>query len=299
LKLICFLAGDYVGYMTPATKEKRRDLWKSFNFAGTIDWALDLQAFSVDDMNPNRPASGEGCQAGRDDNVNTESLCSFSCYLGFCPEPLCTCTEWGPLLDLPPEKDGVDVIAWDETNVDLNRLCKFACKYGYCPQETCTTAPRDEPDDESLGYGSRGDFVCGAYGQVCSGGMNQPADIRRKNAQRCNIYKDARMAGASLDQCRNTCAVEGKFEEARNQDRTFSWGCVPPVFPLDQPIPWQHYSPDNYDMIDGGCYCDSWLVNELATSFVEALPAIAQVCFRLKTIQSRSLTNHIRLDVTL
>lgn len=35
--------------MTPATKQTRRDLWKGYNFAGTIDWAVDLQAFSDDD----------------------------------------------------------------------------------------------------------------------------------------------------------------------------------------------------------------------------------------------------------
>ncbi|KAK3343465.1 hypothetical protein B0T25DRAFT_554385 [Lasiosphaeria hispida] len=43
--------GDYVSYMTPTTKATRRDYWKGFEFAGTIDWALNLQSFTAADMN--------------------------------------------------------------------------------------------------------------------------------------------------------------------------------------------------------------------------------------------------------
>lgn len=35
--------GDYVGYMSNATKIARRSEWKGLNFAGSIDWAVDLQ----------------------------------------------------------------------------------------------------------------------------------------------------------------------------------------------------------------------------------------------------------------
>lgn len=34
--------GDYVSYMTPTTKFTRRNDWKALNFAGSIDWAVDL-----------------------------------------------------------------------------------------------------------------------------------------------------------------------------------------------------------------------------------------------------------------
>lgn len=34
--------------MTPTTKSTRRDNWKGYNFAGTIDWAVDLQDFTDD-----------------------------------------------------------------------------------------------------------------------------------------------------------------------------------------------------------------------------------------------------------
>ncbi|PVH90411.1 glycoside hydrolase family 18 protein [Periconia macrospinosa] len=35
--------GDYVAYMSNATKVARRSDWKGLNFAGSIDWAVDLQ----------------------------------------------------------------------------------------------------------------------------------------------------------------------------------------------------------------------------------------------------------------
>ncbi|KAK7990526.1 hypothetical protein PG990_014806 [Apiospora arundinis] len=43
--------GDYVSYMTDTTKITRRSDWQGLNFAGTTDWALDLQNFGADDMN--------------------------------------------------------------------------------------------------------------------------------------------------------------------------------------------------------------------------------------------------------
>ncbi|PSK36632.1 Endochitinase B [Elsinoe australis] len=36
---------EWVGYMSPSTKEGRRGHWQKYNFAGTIDWAVDLQEF--------------------------------------------------------------------------------------------------------------------------------------------------------------------------------------------------------------------------------------------------------------
>ncbi|KAL5316125.1 hypothetical protein ACEPPN_017003 [Leptodophora sp. 'Broadleaf-Isolate-01'] len=118
---ILLYQGDYVSYMTPTTKETRRSDWKTLNFAGSIDWALDLQAFTTDDMAtpPKIPAKGEeGCVAGEDKSVNSGDLCEFSCSLGFCPESLCTCTYTDIVNPLPNQKDATDVIAWDEFDVD-------------------------------------------------------------------------------------------------------------------------------------------------------------------------------------
>ena len=40
---------EWVAYMTPVTKSTRRNHWKNYRFAGTIDWAVDLQGFTSDD----------------------------------------------------------------------------------------------------------------------------------------------------------------------------------------------------------------------------------------------------------
>jgi len=45
-----WITGDYVAYTTPKTKETRRSDWKKLNFAGTVDWAVDLQSFTRDDL---------------------------------------------------------------------------------------------------------------------------------------------------------------------------------------------------------------------------------------------------------
>ncbi|KAK8091919.1 hypothetical protein PG997_002280 [Apiospora hydei] len=39
---IVYDSTEWVSYMTDETKEPHEDRWKSFNFAGTIDWALVL-----------------------------------------------------------------------------------------------------------------------------------------------------------------------------------------------------------------------------------------------------------------
>ncbi|ATY61851.1 Glycoside catalytic core [Cordyceps militaris] len=40
---------EWVAYMTPTTKDTRRNFWKGKNFAGTIDWAVDLMSYHSDD----------------------------------------------------------------------------------------------------------------------------------------------------------------------------------------------------------------------------------------------------------
>jgi hypothetical protein len=41
---------EWVAYMSETTKNRRRGTWAKEKFAGTIDWALDLQDFNDDDF---------------------------------------------------------------------------------------------------------------------------------------------------------------------------------------------------------------------------------------------------------
>ncbi|KAH7024682.1 uncharacterized protein B0I36DRAFT_376564 [Microdochium trichocladiopsis] len=43
---------EWVAYMSDTTKNTRREHWKGFGFAGTIDWAVDLQKFTGDTLEP-------------------------------------------------------------------------------------------------------------------------------------------------------------------------------------------------------------------------------------------------------
>ncbi|KAK4119786.1 glycoside hydrolase family 18 protein [Parathielavia appendiculata] len=118
--------GDYISYLTPTTKETRRAAWRRRNFAVTIDWALDLQAFGPEDFEvpADRPAAGEeGCVGGDSPDLNAYDLCRVT----------------GPTVPLPAVVSTADFIAWDDS-VDYQRHCKFACKYGFCPPDTCTTS---------------------------------------------------------------------------------------------------------------------------------------------------------------
>lgn len=46
----------WVAYMSAETKQVRRILYDESNFAGTIDWAVDLRVYQDDWDNPNSPA---------------------------------------------------------------------------------------------------------------------------------------------------------------------------------------------------------------------------------------------------
>ncbi|KAK6953668.1 hypothetical protein Daesc_005973 [Daldinia eschscholtzii] len=54
---IVYDSTEWASYMTDNTKQSRANRWKSFNFAGTIDWALDLQHFYEDDGGGGDPPS--------------------------------------------------------------------------------------------------------------------------------------------------------------------------------------------------------------------------------------------------
>lgn len=45
--------GDYISYMTAGKKDERRERWKGLSFAGTTDWAVDLQSFGNEDIDTN------------------------------------------------------------------------------------------------------------------------------------------------------------------------------------------------------------------------------------------------------
>jgi hypothetical protein len=263
------LSGDYVSYMTPTSKEDRRAAWKDMHFAGTVDWAVDLQRFGEEDKTipTNLPKPGEeGCKWGQDLTTNTDALCEFTCTYGFCPPTLCECTETGPVPPPPPENRHMNlsnIIAWDEDDVELNQLCRFGCKYGYCPGTVCTTPIVD------LDAGDRPEDAMNSPNYVDTG------DIRYQNQKNCYLSQDPREWGSAIAQCKSWCTPYIKQAEA--QGRTTNYGCV--VWqPKGAPDPYHTLCGQSGKWAKGECNCDSVLVNEIADTVLEAMPAIAQVC---------------------
>jgi hypothetical protein len=248
--------------MTPTSKESRRNEWRGLNFAGTIDWAVDLQAFGEDDKGvpADRPSSGVGCVSGEDLSLNTAELCEFSCALGFCPEPLCECTTVDTLVPLPAENKQIDVtkiIAWDEDDVVVHRLCRFACKYGYCPDTVCTTPAVDKGD-----------------GVVTSDQGVDMYDIRTQNQKNCLLPDDTRKWHVATEHCKRYC--QPVLDAAAAEGRTSNYGCV--VWqPAGAPDPWYKIKGIEGMVANGECNCDNFLINEIADTVLEAMPIIAQV----------------------
>ncbi|KAK8080351.1 hypothetical protein PG997_008169 [Apiospora hydei] len=250
--------GDFISYMTPVTKETRRSDWEGLNFAGSIDWAVDLQAFGRENMGvkPERPVTEEGgCIVGEATDLNAGELCDVSCALGYCPESLCVCLERGTLAELPAEVDSGEFIAWDELNVDLNHLCKFACARGFCPDATCGRPPVDEWEDVTENDGEAG---------------NGYDENKMSNRQNCFIYDDAKYRDATMNTCRRACNI--KYDEVAKINYGFVGN-----FPVDKELPWISDPGKTVRFVPGKCSCDNWLVNEIAELVIDAMPIIAQV----------------------
>ncbi|CZS72048.1 unnamed protein product [Fusarium graminearum] len=271
--------GDYVSYMTPKTKISRRDVWKNLNFAGSIDWAVDLQEFTADDFNapPDRPESGTGCIAGNDNTIDSADLCFFSCNYGFCPSSLCTCYEKGPVKKLPGKTTQGEFISHDLISVDMNRLCKFACKYGYCPEDVCTRAvvgynDDDEEEDDNNDAEYTGPMV-GDPKYIDTG------EIREGHKSTCFNYKGLNGPPGNMDTCKAYC--KPVMDAAEEEGRLTNYGCV--VWsPIDKPIEWKKVPGSDLEIAAGECSCDNWLINELAEFVIDALPIIGQIgCFLL------------------
>jgi hypothetical protein len=170
--------------MTTTTKNTRREEWKKRNFAGSIDWAVDLQSFTADEYKEDsleRTKAETCCVMGEDVTLDSGSLCAFSCMYGFCPESLCECIAEDEMESLPPKQANVDdIVAYDENNVDLNRLCKWACQYGYCPDDICI---KSEPEiDTSIPeVGDLDDYFNATEAKNVSSGKTDGTGTRKRN----------------------------------------------------------------------------------------------------------------------
>ncbi|KAM0329996.1 hypothetical protein ACHAQA_004165 [Verticillium albo-atrum] len=255
------LFGDnYVSFLTSWNKYIRRSMWTQFTFAGTIDWAVDLQEFTELDANApfdrDEDIDGKMCNAGDSFDDDTGDICEFTCLFGYCPEPVCNCLSRGTPAPLPPKQGTTDIVGINEFDHDMNRLCKFSCQFGHCPPEICTTPTKAPPTQEELD---------------ADDSIQHYRDRRTGNARACWVYEDPEYTDLSV--CKRVC--EPELLEDQEKGLTTNYGCVSWT-PGTAEIPWQK-APGGLRRVSGNCECNNWLVNFFADTIIEALPIIAQM----------------------
>ncbi len=75
------------------------------------------------------------CVAGMADGAYAD-LCSFSCYYGFCPPEICTCTQAGTAGPSPPAL--TSMVGGPIAGTTDYGLCQWTCAHGNCPSNLCT-----------------------------------------------------------------------------------------------------------------------------------------------------------------
>lgn len=87
----------------------------------------------------------------------------------------------------------------------------------------------------------------------------------------CLIYRDF---PENSEDCSSEC--KDIVEQAKKEHRTTSYGCVG-YWPGAKSIPWESQGGGNDWVAGGRCTCDDPVLNLIGDTFIEALPAVAEV----------------------
>ncbi|KAF7537072.1 hypothetical protein G7054_g4064 [Neopestalotiopsis clavispora] len=214
------------------------------------------------------PFTPDACTSGWDLTSNSGDLCEFTCAIGYCPYNLCSCGSSGDLAELPAQTNITNADSSDPT-MDMRLLCRFSCKFGYCPEDICIDPALQENEDGDDGGVITVDDPNEYYNYT---------DARWQNSQKCILYNPPDSDQSNLD-CKEQC--QDILDEAEAEGRTSNYGCIG-FYPLDEGIPWEKDAGVPYEVAPGKCFCDNVILNELADTFLEALPIIAEIgCFVL------------------
>ncbi|KAJ5634467.1 hypothetical protein N7528_002309 [Penicillium herquei] len=116
---VVYNSTQWVGYMTNETKVKRQAYYETYNFAGTSEWAIDLEAFVSDDSSSSDSDDTGGQTIYIDPAVWTTPspvvTCSPPCYMVMPPKPLATNTT----ISFP---EWCTHISWRATSVQTTTL---------------------------------------------------------------------------------------------------------------------------------------------------------------------------------
>jgi chitinase len=79
---------QWVGYMDDSVKASRKTLYQGLNFAGIIDWAIDLQGFNGDTIGPGAASNVVTVSPNMWASPNPSAGCKAPCILVLPPYPL-------------------------------------------------------------------------------------------------------------------------------------------------------------------------------------------------------------------
>ncbi|KAJ5720849.1 uncharacterized protein N7483_008783 [Penicillium malachiteum] len=142
---IVYNSTQWVGYMTNDTKVERQAYYETYNFAGTSEWAIDLEAFvSSDSTSSDSDSDDTGGQTIYiDPDLWTKPTpvvtCSPPCYMIMPPKPLATNTT----IDFP---EWCTHISWRATEVQTTTLIDDSVDvYSLFPTYTIPTCLTIQP----------------------------------------------------------------------------------------------------------------------------------------------------------
>ncbi|KAI9651823.1 MAG: hypothetical protein M1829_002136, partial [Trizodia sp. TS-e1964] len=96
--IVVYQGNQWIAYMSDATKSSRENLYKSYNFLGTADWAIDLQSYAGD--------TGSGSGSG------SSSIISISPSIWTLGNPVISCNP-PCIFVLPPYPLGsITTVSW-------------------------------------------------------------------------------------------------------------------------------------------------------------------------------------------
>lgn len=136
--ILVYNSTQWVGYMTNDTKVARQAEYESYNFAGTAEWAIDLEKFvSYDNSSAGAVETG-GQTITIDPTVWGEQVpavtCKPPCYLIMPPKPLSTNTT----ISFPPWNTNV---TWRATETKTSTF-KDGSTVTYDHYSSCTVPTR-------------------------------------------------------------------------------------------------------------------------------------------------------------
>ncbi|KAJ0382111.1 hypothetical protein COL922a_013212 [Colletotrichum nupharicola] len=282
---------QWIGYDDEETVALKKKFANNYCFGGTMAWSVDFNSGTGDSNSA--PVSTDG-QCGPSNGGTTctgstfgkccsssgwcgtdDAHCGSGCQSGDCVKGAVTtdgscgigandaiCGSW-------PQGDCCSPQGWCG-NTDAH--CGTGCQSGSCKDKGTST----KPTTSAGGSGSTPtkSSVATPTATEEAWDMNYNWENHFANAQKCIFYKPPKWEATQND-CNEVCK---ESNEANHElGVTTSATCVG-FYPANKKIPWESVGKGLSGYVAPGvCVCDNPAINWLGNTFVEMLPAMAQI----------------------